>query len=335
MVARVPAGWPALPVSGVRATIRRRRRSIRARWTRRTPAGSFAAESRVAVAGATPAVAQQGRARRPALRPERVPGGGATITIADRIASDTPQRSGGVFAAAGGVVAFRSASPDSRLDLARSDGQPGRRVPRARRTSITRGCLRTRRVSPSRRRTPRRGRHTIWILDRGARHRVPAPGRFGQAPTGRCGRRTGSASCSRRTVWAASTSSRSRPTAARAIARAPFAAKARRGHRLVARRTVAALPDEPRWQLRHSGRYRSPAPASHSRCSRHRQRDPWAVLARRRGLPTRRTNPARRKSTFSGFLEAAKVGGYRPAAGPSHAGDATARSSSISRRTAA
>ena len=91
--------------------------------------------------------------------------GDASITIAEHIAYDTPLRSGGAFSAAiGGAIAYRSASPDSRLTwFDRSGHELG--------SFATRADYHHPWLSPDEKRVavektdPATGRHTIWILD--------------------------------------------------------------------------------------------------------------------------------------------------------------------------
>ena len=74
-----------------------------------------AAESRVTVSDGHLLSLSKGVLVARPYDPASGPADGASITIADHIASDSPQRAGSVFAAADGVVAFRSASANSRL----------------------------------------------------------------------------------------------------------------------------------------------------------------------------------------------------------------------------
>ena len=137
------------------------------------------------------------------------------MTIAEHIAYDTPQRSGGAFsAAAGGVVAYRSASPDSRLIWFDRSGHEVGSFP-------ARADYHHPWLSPDEKRVavektdPTTGRHTIWILDlpRGTTSRLLLD------PTGAHGpvwSPDGRRIAFRRTVSAVSTCTRSRRTAAAA-----------------------------------------------------------------------------------------------------------------------
>ena len=123
-----------------------------------------AAESRVAVTGGHLLSLSKGVLVARPYDPARVPGDGASITIADHIASDTPQRAGSVFAAAGRVVAFRSASADSRLIWRDRMGNQVGAFP-------LEADWHHPWLSPDDTRVavektdPARARHTIWILD--------------------------------------------------------------------------------------------------------------------------------------------------------------------------
>jgi dipeptidyl aminopeptidase/acylaminoacyl peptidase len=90
---------------------------------------------------------------------------GSPIEIADRLASDPPARSGGPFAVNGsGVIAYRSASPDSRLLWfdrwgRQLDAFPGAGDWHHPRLSPDEKSLAIEKTDPS------TGRHTLWILD--------------------------------------------------------------------------------------------------------------------------------------------------------------------------
>jgi Tol biopolymer transport system component len=90
---------------------------------------------------------------------------GSPIEIADRLASDPPARSGGPFAVNGsGVIAYRSASPDSRLLWfdrwgRQLDAFPGAGDWHHPRLSPDEKSLAIEKTDPS------TGRHTLWIFD--------------------------------------------------------------------------------------------------------------------------------------------------------------------------
>ena len=94
-------------------------------------------------------------------RPQLV---GEPITVADHIALDSPLRSGGAFAVADRVLAYRSASPDSRLIWFDRSGKEIGDFP-------TRADYHNPWLSPDEKRLAVEktdavtGRHTIWILD--------------------------------------------------------------------------------------------------------------------------------------------------------------------------
>ena len=91
--------------------------------------------------------------------------GGSPIEIADHIVSDPPLRSGSPFSVgAGGVIAYRSASPNSRLlwfdRMGRQlDSFPGAGDWHHPRLSPDEKSMLIEKTDPS------TGRHTIWILD--------------------------------------------------------------------------------------------------------------------------------------------------------------------------
>ena len=164
-----------------------------------------AAESRVAVPDGHLLSLSKGVLVARPYDPASGPADGASITIADRIASDSPQRVGSVFAAADGVVAFRSASADSRLVWFDRTGTQVGAFP------LEADCHHPW-LSPDgthiavEKTDPATARHTIWILDaaRGTSSRLlddPAE------PTCRCGRPTASASRFASNRLAVSTSS--------------------------------------------------------------------------------------------------------------------------------
>jgi Tol biopolymer transport system component len=90
---------------------------------------------------------------------------GQPVTVADHIRLDTPLRSGGAFAVGtSGALAFRSASPDSRLVWVDRQGRELSTFP-------TRADYQNPWLSPDEKRLaiektdPSTGRHAIWILD--------------------------------------------------------------------------------------------------------------------------------------------------------------------------
>ena len=125
---------------------------------------AFAAVSRVAVAGTQVLTLSKGLLIAQPYDADRARVGAATTTIAERIDSDTTQRTGGALAAAAGVVAFRSASPDSRLIWFDRTGREIGEFP-------TRADYHHPWLSPDETRVgvektdPATGRHGIWILD--------------------------------------------------------------------------------------------------------------------------------------------------------------------------
>ena len=97
--------------------------------------------------------------------PDRAAVTGASIEIADRILSDPPRRSGGPFSVgAGGVIAYRSASPNSRLLWFDRAGRELDAFP-------VDGDFHHPRLSPDEKSIlvektdPSSGRHTVWVLD--------------------------------------------------------------------------------------------------------------------------------------------------------------------------
>ncbi len=124
----------------------------------------FASEANVGVAGRYLFSLNKGVLAAQPYNPDR----GATgvpIEIADHILSDPPRRSGGPFAVgAGSVIAYRSASPGSRLLWFDRAGRELDAFPAA-------GDYHHPRLSPDERSMivektdPSSGRHTIWLLD--------------------------------------------------------------------------------------------------------------------------------------------------------------------------
>jgi Tol biopolymer transport system component len=95
---------------------------------------------------------------------DRASGTGEAITIADGIESDSPLRSGGLFALTDSVLAYRSASPDSRLVWFDRAGTRGGTFP-------TVADYQHPSLSPDDRTLaiektdPATKRHTVWLLD--------------------------------------------------------------------------------------------------------------------------------------------------------------------------
>ena len=134
-----------------------------------------AAESNVAVAGPYLLSLSKGMLTAQAYNPDRAQVGDRRMTIAEAISSDAPLRSGGAFSAAGrSVIAYRSASPNSRLIWFNRNGTEigAFRGPE--------GDYHHPALSPDEKSIavektdPATGRHTIWILDpsRGASARL-------------------------------------------------------------------------------------------------------------------------------------------------------------------
>ena len=126
---------------------------------------AFAAVSRVAVAGNHVLTLSKGLLIAQPYDAERVQVGAVATTIAERVDSDTTQRSGGALsAAAAGVVAFRSASPDSRLIWFDRTGTEIGAFP-------AQADYHHPWLSPDEKRIgvektdPATGRHGVWILD--------------------------------------------------------------------------------------------------------------------------------------------------------------------------
>jgi serine/threonine protein kinase/Tol biopolymer transport system component len=135
--------------------------SLGSKETRRV----FAADSGVGVGGAFLLTLSKGLLIARTYDAGRAQVGGASVTIADGIAYDPPQRSGPAFSVgASGVVAFRSASPDSRLAWFDPSGHELGSFP-------VRADYHHPWLSPDEKRIavektdPATGRHTIWILD--------------------------------------------------------------------------------------------------------------------------------------------------------------------------
>ena len=135
--------------------------TLRSTETRR----AFAAVSRVAVAGSHVLTLSKGLLIAQPYDAERMQVGAVATTIAEHVDSDTTQRSGGALsAAAAGVVAFRSASADSRLIWFDRTGSEIGAFP-------TRADYHHPWLSPDETRVgvektdPATGRHGVWILD--------------------------------------------------------------------------------------------------------------------------------------------------------------------------
>jgi eukaryotic-like serine/threonine-protein kinase len=124
----------------------------------------FAAESRIGVAGTQLLSLSKGVLVARAYDADHRQLDGAVTPIAEHIANDTPQRSGGAFAVAGDVIAYRSASPDSRLIWFDRGGKHLSEFP-------TRADYHHPWLSPDEtqlaveKTDAATGRHTIWILD--------------------------------------------------------------------------------------------------------------------------------------------------------------------------
>ena len=126
---------------------------------------AFAAVSRVAVGGTRVLTLSKGLLIAQPYDADRAQAGPVTTTIAEHVDSDTTQRSGGALsAAAGGVVAFRSASPDSRLIWFDRTGRETGAFP-------ARADYHHPWLSPDEKRIavektdPATGRHGVWTLD--------------------------------------------------------------------------------------------------------------------------------------------------------------------------
>ena len=126
---------------------------------------AFAAVSRVAVVGSHVLTLSKGLLIAQPYNAERVQVGAVATTIAEHVDSDTTQRSGGALsAAAAGVVAYRSASADSRLIWFDRTGSEIGAFP-------TRADYHHPWLSPDETRVgvektdPATGRHGVWILD--------------------------------------------------------------------------------------------------------------------------------------------------------------------------
>ena len=125
----------------------------------------FAADSGVAVSGAYLLTLSKGLLTARAYDADRARAGDAPVTIAEGIAYDPPLRSGPAFSVgASGVVAFRNASPDSRLTWFDRTGRLLGSFP-------VRADYHHPWLSPDEKRIavektdPMTGRHTIWTLD--------------------------------------------------------------------------------------------------------------------------------------------------------------------------
>ena len=124
----------------------------------------FASEANVSVAGRYVISLDKGVLVAQPYSPDRGTLTGAPIEIADRVLSDPPRRSGGPFSVGGNVIAYRSASPNSRLLWFDRAGRQLGSFPTA-------GDYHHPRLSPDERSMivektdPSSGRHTIWTLD--------------------------------------------------------------------------------------------------------------------------------------------------------------------------
>ena len=124
----------------------------------------FTAESNIGLDGGQVFSVSKGVLAAQGYDADRARVGGASITIAEQIAQDTPLRSGGAFSVAAGVVAYRSASPDSRLIWFDRTGKEVGSFPGV--ADYHHPWL-----SPDEKRVavektdPATGRHSIWILD--------------------------------------------------------------------------------------------------------------------------------------------------------------------------
>jgi len=125
----------------------------------------FSSEANVGVAGRYLISLNKGVLVAQSYDPVRAAVTGAPIEIADRILSDPPRRSGGPFSAgAGSVVAYRSASPNSRLLWFDRAGRALESFPVAAdyhhpRLSPDEKSMLIEKTDPS------TGSHTIWVLD--------------------------------------------------------------------------------------------------------------------------------------------------------------------------
>ena len=174
---------------------------------------AFAAVSRVAVAGSHVLTLSKGLLIAQPYDAERVQVGAVATTIAEHVDSDTTQRSGGALsAAAAGVVAFRSASPDSRLIWFDRTGSEIGAFP-------AQADYHHPWLSPDEKRIgvektdPATGRHGVWILDlaRGTSSRLLLDATGAHRPIwSPDGTRIGFG----RTAWVATTCTRLRQTAA-------------------------------------------------------------------------------------------------------------------------
>jgi hypothetical protein len=124
----------------------------------------FAAESRIGLAGAHLLSLSKGVLVAQAYDTDNRRLDPAVIPIAEHIENDAPQRSGGGFSVAGDVIAYRSASPDSRLIWFDRSGRQLGEFP-------TRADYHHPWLSPDEthlaveKTDPATGRHTIWLLD--------------------------------------------------------------------------------------------------------------------------------------------------------------------------
>ena len=137
----------------------------RAPLIRAKPGRVFASEANVGVAGRYLISLNKGVLAAQPYDPDRAALTGVPIEIAERVLSDSPRRSGGPFSVgAGSVIAYRSASPNSRLLWFDRTGRELDSFP-------VEGDYHHPRLSPDEKSMliektdPSTGRHAIWILD--------------------------------------------------------------------------------------------------------------------------------------------------------------------------
>ena len=124
----------------------------------------FASEAKVGVAGRYLFSLNKGVLAAQPYDPDRAALAGVPTEIADHVLSDPPRRSGGPFAVGATVIAYRSASPDSRLLWFDRSGRELDSFP-------VDGDYHHPRLSPDEKSIlvektdPSTGSHTIWILD--------------------------------------------------------------------------------------------------------------------------------------------------------------------------